>query len=171
LIGFAVIGAFSSNSEEDNGPRSSSANNRPPKRATAETKPTRKRKSGFKKGPHVRGTWDGECNQFSAGDLEACQKLSARNVTCQWIDNDVHMQVTFRNGLDAHNTVHLEPKYRLKSAGEHGEGITNVEDVGIDPGGTRRWETDLDPAGIDDKQQAITACTPTLDVLQGVELG
>ena len=120
--------------------------------------------------PVVKGTWDGTCNQYSAGDEDACKQLDASKVTCQWIDGKVHMTITFKNNLGAHVTVHLEPRYKLKNAGKHGEGITNVEDVGIDAGATRKWETDLDPAGVEG-QPKITACNPALDVLQGVELG
>lgn len=127
--------------------------------------------SGDKTGPVVRGTWNGDCNQFSAGDESACAALKASDVTCQWVNDKVKMKVTFTNGLAAHVTVHLEPKYTLKDAGAHGEGFTNVEDVGIDAKATREWETELDPAGIEDAQPAITECNPTLDVLQGVELG
>lgn len=78
--------------------------------------------------------------------------------------------MTFKNSFGAHVTVHVEPLYRIKNGGAHGEGFTNTEDVGLDPGETRVWETDLDPAGIEG-QPAISACTPGVDVLGGVELG
>jgi hypothetical protein len=175
IIVLAVIGSFSSSSDEDNGSSSSSANNPPAQTSggggddEAEEEEVKDEEES-KTGPLVKGTWMGECNQFSSGDLEACQKLRVTKVTCQWIEDKVHMKATFKNGLNAHVTVHLEPRYRLKNAGEHGEGLTNFEDVGIDALATRTWEKDLDPAGVDG-QPAITACTPTLEVLQGIELG
>lgn len=72
-----------------------------------------------------------------------------------------------KNDFGAHVTVHVEPLYRIKNGGAHGEGFTNTEDGGLDPGEKRVWETDLDPAGIEG-QPAITA---GVDVLGGAELG
>jgi len=65
----------------------------------------------------------------------------------------------------------VSPVYRLKNAGEHGDGLTSEEDVGLEAGEVRNWETELDPDGVDDAQPAITACKPTVSVLSGVELG
>lgn len=125
---------------------------------------------GTDNGPLVTGTWNGECNQFSGGDQDACKALRVSKVTCQWVGDSVRMTVAFHNRFGAHVTVHVEPKYRIKNGGTHGEGITNVEDVGLDSGETRTWDKDLKPAGISG-HPAITACIPGVDVLQGVELG
>jgi len=121
-------------------------------------------------GPVVRGTWNAECNQFSAGDKDACAAVRVSTVTCQWQDDHVHMAVNFKNTFGAHVTVHMNPIYKLANAGIHGNGLTNVEDVGLDPGEVRKFETDLDPAGVSGNPR-ITLCRPGVDVLQGVALG
>jgi hypothetical protein len=125
---------------------------------------------GSSDGPLVSGTWNGDCNQFSAGDEDACKALRVSKVTCQWVGDSVRMTIVFYNPFGAHVTVHTEPKYRIRNGGTHGEGITNVEDVGLDSGETRTWQKDLKPAGISG-HPAITACIPGVDVLGGVELG
>jgi hypothetical protein len=121
-------------------------------------------------GPLVRGAWNPECNQFSAGDEDACHALRVTKVTCQWQDDHVHMTVVFRNKFNAHVTVHMNPIYKLRNAGLHGNGLTSVEDVGLDAGEVRIFETDQDPAGVSGKP-AITLCRPGVDTISGVELG
>jgi hypothetical protein len=138
--------------------------------ASCATKSSKSGSSSAKKGPLVRGTWNGECNQFSAGDKSACRAIRAPKVTCQWFDDKVHMSVRFKNTFGAHVTVHMDPIYKLKNAGLHGNGLLTVKDVGLDPGEVRTYETDLDPKGVSG-QPRITLCRPGVDVLQGVELG
>jgi hypothetical protein len=123
-----------------------------------------------KNGPVVRGKWIGSCNQYSAGDYDACKALRVSRVTCQWRDNKVRMTVVFKNAFGAHVTVHFNPIYTLKNAGLHGDGLTATQDVGLDAGEVRTFETNQDPKGING-QPAITKCAPKVDVLQGVELG
>jgi hypothetical protein len=65
------------------------------------------------------------------------------------------------NGLAAHVTVHVEPAYDLKQAGAHGEGFTNTGERRNRRNTTRAWEAELDPAGIEDTQPAITKCRPS----------
>ncbi|HEY8646254.1 MAG TPA: hypothetical protein VIL77_10280 [Gaiellaceae bacterium] len=136
---------------------------------TTEAEPTTTAEAA-NNGPLVRGTWNGECNQFSAGDLSACKAIRATKVTCQWQEDHVHMAVTFRNTFGAHVTVHMNPYYVLKNAGEHGDGITATQDVGLDPGEVRTFETDQSPKGVAGTP-AITLCRPKIDTLSGVELG
>jgi hypothetical protein len=120
--------------------------------------------------PIVHGTWKPECNQYSAGDLDACRAVKASKVSCQWQGDNVHMSVTFRNTFSAHVTVHMDPIYKLQNAGLHGNGLTSTKDVGLDPGELRTVTVDENPAGVD-AQPAITMCGPKVDVLSGVELG
>lgn len=121
-------------------------------------------------GPLVSGTWNPECNQFSAGDQDACAAIEVTGVSCQWQDNHVHMGLVLTNTFGAHVTVHMNPIYKLQNAGIHGNGLTSVEDVGLDPGEVRNYETDLSPKGVSG-QPAITLCRPGVDTLLGVELG
>ena len=123
-----------------------------------------------KAAPIVKGAWKGDCNQFSVGDLSACKAVNVSKVTCQWRDNDVHMTVVFKNTFGAHVTMHMAPTYNLLNAGLHGNGLTSVKDVGLDPGELRTVTVDENPAGVDN-QPRITSCRPGVDVLQGVELG
>ena len=123
-----------------------------------------------KNGPVVKGKWNGECNQFSAGDEDACKAIRVSRVTCQWREDKVVMTVVIRNTFGAHVTVHMNPIYTLDNAGKRGDGLTAVKDIGLDPGEVRTYETEQEPKGVEG-QPKITSCTPGVDVLSGVELG
>lgn len=123
-----------------------------------------------KNGPIVKGTWNGECNQFSAGDEDACKAIRVTKVTCQWRDDVMRMTVVIKNTFGAHVTVHMNPIYTLKNAGTRGNGITAVQDIGLDAGEVRTYETDQEPKGVTG-QPKISLCRPGIDTLQGVELG
>jgi hypothetical protein len=123
-----------------------------------------------KASPVVRGTWNADCNQYSAGDLSACKAIKVSKVTCQWQSDNVHMTVVFKNTFGAHVTVHMQPTYNLLNAGLHGNGLTSVKDVGLDPGEKRSVTVDENPAGVN-AHPRIASCHPGMDILQGVELG
>jgi hypothetical protein len=131
---------------------------------------TEKADAASNNGPVFVGTWNAECNQFSAGDEGACHALRVSRVTCQWRDSRVHMTVIIKNTYGAHVTVHMNPIYNLQNAGVHGDGLSAVQDIGLDPGELRTYETDQEPHGVK-TQPAITSCRPGVDTLQGVELG
>ena len=103
-----------------------------------------------------------------SGDKEAIKSLVSKGVACWWEDGKVHMQATFTNGMNAHITVHVQPNYRLKKAGLHGDGVSSQEDVGIDSGATRKWTAELGtPDGVKGTP-AITECAPEIN---SVDLG
>ena len=123
-----------------------------------------------KAAPIVHGTWKNDCNEFSAGDMSACEAVKVSQVTCQWQGENVHMSASFKNTFAAHVTMHMQPTYNLLNAGLHGNGMGSVKDVGLDAGETRTVTVDENPAGVD-AQPSITSCHPGVDILQGVELG
>ena len=123
-----------------------------------------------KNGPIVKGKWNGDCNQFSAGDEDACKAIRVSRVTCQWREDKMVMTVVIRNTFGAHVTVHMNPIYTLDNAGKRGDGLTAVKDIGLDPGEVRTYETEQEPKGVEG-QPKITSCTPGIDILGGVELG
>ena len=127
-------------------------------------------KKSSDEGPTVRGTWGGGCNQYSGGDYSACKAIRVKKVTCHWSGNDVYVTVVFKNTFGAHVTVHFNPLYTLKNAGLHGDGFTSTQDVGLDPGERREYAAKQEPKGVKGRP-AITKCAPTIDTLQGVELG
>jgi hypothetical protein len=118
----------------------------------------------------IKGKWNAECNQFSGGDQDACKAIRVSKVTCQWEGDKVHVIVVMHNTFDAHVTVHMNPIYKLKNAGLHGDGISAVHDIGLDPDETRTYDAEEEPAGVSG-QPEITDCRPGVDTLLGVELG
>jgi hypothetical protein len=107
---------------------------------------------------------------FLSGDKEARQQLTFTNTYCFWNDGKVYVSATFVNGLDAHVTVDVQPNYRLKNAGLHGDGLGAQIGVGIDAGATREWVGEAGrPEGLaEGKTPAITECSPEIN---SVDLG
>jgi hypothetical protein len=165
LIAIIAAASSSGSKKTDN-----NNNNSPAPASSSESSDSSSSDTAATTGPLVRGTWDGECNQFSAGDEDACNALRVTKVTCQWQDDHVHMTVVFHNKFGAHVTVYMNPIYKLKNAGLHGDGITATQDVGLDAGEVRTYETDQEPKGVTGTP-AITLCRPKVDTLQGVKLG
>jgi hypothetical protein len=64
----------------------------------------------------------------------------------------------------------VQPNYRLKNAGLHGDGLGAQIGVGIDAGATREWVGEAGrPEGLSEgKTPAITECSPEIN---SVELG
>lgn len=119
--------------------------------------------------PATRGVFVKDCSTV-LGDQAACRALTVTKVTCRWDGDQIRVAATFANKLAAHVTVHVVPTYTLANAGQHGDGITNWTDVGIDAGATREWTHELGrPDGVSGTP-AIRACRPTL-TLNGVDLG
>lgn len=117
----------------------------------------------------TKGAFVKDCTAV-VGDNAACRALTVTHVTCAWDGDHVRVAATFANSLEAHVTVHVEPTYTLKNAGQHGDGLTNWTDVGVDAGATRAWTHDVGhPAGVKGTP-AIRVCNPRL-ALNGVELG
>jgi hypothetical protein len=102
------------------------------------------------------------------GDKEALQPLKRGSVVCLWHRDEVQMRVTFVNGLDAHITIHVQPNYRIKRGGLHGDGLGSLKDMGVDARAKRRWTADLGkPEGV--KAGApISECSPEIN---SIELG
>jgi len=103
-----------------------------------------------------------------SGDKEALAKVEAGQVWCRWNDGEVELHVRFVNGMAAHVTVQVQPNYRLKGAGLHGDGAGSAEGVGIDAGATREWSKRLgSPSGVNGTP-TISECAPEIN---SVELG
>ena len=117
-------------------------------------------------GPKVRG--EVELSTFASGDKEALHEVKRSNAWCRWNDGQVEMHIRFVNRMGAHVTVHVQPNYRLKGAGLHGDCISSIEDVGIEAGATRDWTKRLgEPAGVDGAPR-ITECAPEIN---SIDLG
>ena len=102
------------------------------------------------------------------GDQEAIRLLKHSDVWCRWNDGQVEIGATFTNGSAAHITVKIQPNYRLKRAGLHGDGLGSIKDIGLDGDQTRVWSDKIGKPGGVSGQPRITECAPELFT---VELG
>src|SRR4051794_17343863 len=65
---------------------------------------------------------------FVSGDKEAIRRVKFTHYWCRWNDGEVEVHAVVKNPLAAHITIHLQPNYRLKDAGLHGDGTGSVQD-------------------------------------------
>src|SRR4051812_12847271 len=69
---------------------------------------------------------------FVSGDKEAICRVKFTHYWCRWNDGEVEVHAVVKNPLAAHITIHLQPNYRLKDAGLHGDGGGSQQDIGVD---------------------------------------
>lgn len=154
LVGGVLAGC----GEEDTG--ASGEGEKPAAAANGADKPTENL------GPKVTGTMTDSV--FISGDAEARRNMRITKVFCRWNGDEVEVGATLHNSMATHVTVHIQPNYRLKRAGLHGDGIGSVKDAGVDADATRVWSEKVgNPDNVDGKP-AITSCEPEL---LGVDLG
>jgi hypothetical protein len=104
----------------------------------------------------------------SIGDKQALRRMRVTKVYCGWAGGHVVLHAIFHNQLGAHVTVHVTPTYRLRNAGQHGDGVMDGQDVGVDAKSVRAWVGDLgSPAGVSGSPR-ITKCLPELS---SIDLG
>jgi hypothetical protein len=81
-------------------------------------------------------------------------------VWCAWQDGKVLIHVTMRNTSAEHITVNWHPSYVIARGGEHGKGLTSIEDHGFDAGERRSLIAKEDPKGVRDRAR-IAVCKPS----------
>ena len=109
-----------------------------------------------------------KASTFYAGDKEALQLLKRGSVVCLWHKDQIQMRVTFVNGMDAHITIHVQPNYRIKRGGLHGDGVGSLKDIGVEARAKRRWTADIGkPEGVK-AGTPISQCAPEIN---SIELG
>jgi hypothetical protein len=105
---------------------------------------------------------------FVSGDKEAIRRVTFTHYWCRWNDGEVEVHAVVKNPLAAHITIHLQPNYRLKDAGLHGDGSGSVQDIGVNAHATRYWSKRVGKAEGVDGTPKITVCGPELN---GIDLG
>jgi hypothetical protein len=113
-------------------------------------------------------TADVQKSVFASGDSEALSKVQFTHYWCRWNDGEVEVHTVIKNPMAAHITVHLQPNYRLASAGLHGDGVGSQQDIGVDANATRTWSNRLgDVTGVSGTPK-ITECGPEIN---SIDLG
>ena len=98
-----------------------------------------------------------------ACDGSLVRLLSTSNVWCAWNKNNhVIVHVSFRNHAVEHVTLSVDPAYTIKNGGTHGDGITNLQSIGINGNAFRAVFIDAGkPDGVPAKSP-IGVCKPHL---------
>ena len=106
----------------------------------------------------VRSPFASKESCFACGDM--IKYVSASNAWCGWKDGKVVVHVTFRNTSIEHLTIHWHPSYTIVGGGGHGDGLTSIQDAGIDAGATRQVFATQEPKGVP-ADSTIDECKPS----------
>ena len=105
---------------------------------------------------------------FVSGDKQAIRRVKFTHYWCRWNDGEVEVHAVVKNPMAAHITIHLQPNYRLRDAGLHGDGSGSVQDIGVNAHATRYWSKRVGSAQGVSGSPKITVCGPELN---GIDLG
>jgi hypothetical protein len=94
----------------------------------------------------VGGHFAGASSCFACGDM--AKYVRADRVWCAWQGDNVVIHVRFRNTSVAHLTISWHPSYTIQGGGSHGDGLTSVQDSGINAHATRGVYVTQQPQGI-----------------------
>ena len=109
----------------------------------------------------VRGTFSKSPGNV-VGDANLVRLLKASNVYCFWRKGHVIVHITFRNHAVEHVTLSVEPRYTIRNGGTHGDGISNIQSIGLNASAFRAVFIDAKaPDGVP-KNSPIGTCRPYL---------
>ena len=106
----------------------------------------------------VPGRFASASSCFGCGDMT--HYVKADNVWCAWQGDNVIVHVRFRNTSVEHVTISWHPSYTIQRGGAHGDGLTSVQDSGVNAGASRGVFVKQQPKGVP-SGSPIGACKPS----------
>lgn len=113
----------------------------------------------------VIGTFASKSSCFGCGSM--VKYVRADRVWCAWQGDNVIIHVRFRNSSVEHITIHWHPSYTIKGGGSHGEGLSSLQDSGVNAHASRGVFVKQKPKGVP-AGTPIGVCKPSY---QSVESG
>jgi len=98
----------------------------------------------------------GSC--FACGDL--VRYVKADRVWCAWQGDNVIIHVRFRNSSVEHLTISWHPSYVIRGGGAHGEGLSSLQDSGVNAHASRGVYVKQQPKGVP-PGSPISSCKPS----------
>jgi hypothetical protein len=98
----------------------------------------------------------GSC--FACGDL--ARYVRADRVWCSWQGDNVIIHVRFRNTSVEHVTISWHPSYVIRGGGGHGEGLSSLQDSGVNAHASRGVYVKQQPQGVS-PGTPIAICKPS----------
>lgn len=94
----------------------------------------------------ISGQFASASGCFGCGDM--IKYVKADNVWCAWQGENVIIHVRFRNTSVERLAITWHPSYIVRGGGEHGGGLTSLQDVTINGHASRGVYAKQDPKGV-----------------------
>jgi hypothetical protein len=106
----------------------------------------------------VIGRFASASSCFGCGDM--IKYVRADRVWCAWQGDNVIIHVRFRNTAVEHITINWHPTYVIRGGGSHGEGLSSLQDSGVNANATRGVFVKQKPKGVP-PGSPIAQCKPS----------
>jgi hypothetical protein len=111
----------------------------------------------------ITGQFASASSCFGCGDM--VRYVKADRVWCAWQGDNVVIHVRFRNSSVEHLTIHWHPSYVIRGGGPHGEGLSSIQDSGINAHASRGVYVTQSPKGVP-RGTPIASCKPSFSSVQ-----
>ena len=106
----------------------------------------------------VKGHFASAASCLGCGDM--VKYVHADKVWCAWQGNNVLIHVRFHNRSVEHITISWHPSYLIRNGGSHGDGLTSIQDSGVNRHATRVVVVKQQPQGVPAGSR-IASCKPS----------
>jgi hypothetical protein len=111
----------------------------------------------------ISGRFASASGCFGCGDM--VRYVKADRVWCAWQGDNVIIHVRFRNASVEHITITWHPSYIVRDGGEHGDGISSLQDSGVDAHASRGVFVKQQPKGVPPGSPLAT-CKPSFSSVE-----
>jgi hypothetical protein len=110
----------------------------------------------------VSGELDKDCTFGGCESEDAKDAASASYVWCRWKDGHVIVHLNLENGMNAHVTAQIVPRYEIVDGGTHGDSFASEKEVEVAAYGSTPVSLDAGaPEGVP-VDAPISVCSPRL---------
>jgi hypothetical protein len=111
----------------------------------------------------VKGVFASKSSCFGCGGM--VKYVRADRVWCAWQGDNVIIHVRFRNSSVEHITIHWHPSYTIRNGGSHGEGLSSMQDSGVNGKASRGVFVKQKPKGVP-AGSPIGVCKPSFGLVE-----
>jgi hypothetical protein len=106
----------------------------------------------------IAGQFGSAASCFGCGDM--VKYVKADRVWCAWQGDNVIIHVRFRNTSVEHITIHWHPSYTVRGGGAHGDGLSSLQDSGVNAHASRGMFVKQKPKGVP-AGSPLATCKPS----------
>jgi hypothetical protein len=111
----------------------------------------------------IVGQFGSASSCFGCGQM--VRYVRADTVWCAWQGDNVIIHVRFRNRSIEHLTIHWHPTYVVRGGGAHGEGLSSLQDSGVNAHASRGVFAKQKPKGVP-AGSPLSGCKPSFSSVQ-----